>query len=79
MTEGQRIRMYERKKSFVFCMSCLFRAEPSLDVEKMEYSYDLEHAEENVRIEFEGGAVRTVNVNGDSVLGIMKDIIEVLD
>lgn len=79
MTREERVKMYEGKKSFVFCLGCLYAAEPSLDVKEMKYAYDIDTGEEKVRIRFEGGAIREISVNGDSVIGIQKDILRVLE
>ena len=79
MTREEKIKMYEQKKSFVFCLGCLYAAEPSIDVKRMEYGWDVDTCEEKVRIYFEGGAIREISVNGDSAIGIQKDILKVLD
>lgn len=79
MTRDERIDMYERKKSFVFCLGCLYRAEESIDIKDMQYGYDADTGDEKVRIFFEGGAIREIDVTADSVLGIQQDILKVLE
>ena len=78
MTREEKIVMYEHKKSFVFCLGCLYRAEHSIGVKQLQYAYDIDTGEEKVRIFFDGGAIKEKSVNADSILALQKDILEAI-
>lgn len=79
MTREERVEMYERKKSFVFCLGRLYAAEPEVGVKKLQYGYDLDKGEERVRIHFEGGAIKEIDVSADSIKALQMDILEAID